>query len=153
MKPWERRPKESYAAYEAFQTFLKERSYPKVSQALRKSQTLIKRWAKNNEWRSRADAWDNEVSKKAMEKTSEDFAKMIERQINEGRMLQGKAVQALQQIDFEALPPKFIPALINMIKIGVEVERSARTLKLEKPKENLFVETLTKLWEERGDDD
>lgn len=153
MELWERQVNESYQAFEAFKVFLTERSYPKVAERLSKSKTLIKRWAKQNHWRERADAWDAELSRAAMEKASKEFAEMIERQINIGRMFQGKAANAIQHMDFSNLPPKFIPALTALVQAGVKIERSARDLKREKPQENLFVETLTKLWEESGDDD
>lgn len=148
MEVWERQAHESFPAYEAFNEFLTNRSYSKVAAKLQKSNSLIRRWAKENRWRERADAWDNEISRKAMEKAADDFANMIERQINIGRMFQGKAANAIQQIDLNALPPKFLPALVEMAKVGVNLERSARELKRAKPQENLFVETLTKIWRE-----
>lgn len=152
MNQWERQPHESYPAFEAFQIYLTERNYPAVARKLSKNLSLIKRWAKQNEWRARADAWDNEVSRKALEKASEDFAAMIERQLNIGRMMQAKGANALQVMDFMNLPPKFIPALVNMLKAGVAIERSARELKVDKSQGNLFVDTLTQLWESDGND-
>ena len=127
-----------------------ERSYPKVSQACAKSLTLIKRWAKQNNWRERADAWDAEVSRKAMQKAADDFAKMIERQINIGRMFQSRGANAIQQIDLTELPPKFLPALVEMTKVGVNLERSARELNRTEPQKDLFVTTLTKIWEKEA---
>lgn len=150
MNIWERQAGESYPAFEAFQTFLTERSYPKVSQACAKSLTLIKRWAKQNNWRERADAWDAEVSRKAMQKAADDFAKMIERQINIGRMFQSRGANAIQQIDLTELPPKFLPALVEMTKVGVNLERTARELGKTEPQKDLFVSTLTKIWEKEA---
>ena len=153
INPWERQPHESYPAFEAFQIFLTERNYPSVARRLSKSLSLIKRWASKNDWRARADAWDNDVSRKAMDKATEEFASMIERQINEGRLLQARSANALQAMDFSNLPPKFIPALVSMLKAGVDIERTARELKIDKPQENLFVSTLEKIWQEHGDND
>ena len=153
MNEWARQPNESYHAYEAFQTYLTERNYSRVAEKESKSLSLIKRWAKANCWRERADAWDNEVTRKAMEKASEDFAAMVERQLNIGRMLQARSANALQQINLTNLPPKFIPALVNMLKAGVDVERTARALKADKPQQDLFVDTLTKIWAESDGDD
>ena len=155
MHIWERRANETNPAYEAFKVYLtlEERSYPRVATAVSKSLTLIKRWAKAHDWRARADAWDNELSRKALEKASAEFASMVERQINIGRMLQSRGANAIQRMDFSNLPPKFLPALVEMTKAGVNMERSARELQRAKPQENLFVETLTKLWERGGADD
>lgn len=148
---WDRQPGESYPAFEAFQTYLTHRNYSKVADELTKSTTLIKRWAKKHRWRERADAWDSEISRQAMERASEDFAAMVERQINIGRMLQSRAANAIQRMELTNLPPKFLSALIEAVKVGTNLERTARELKQSKPQENLFVETLTKIWEGRRD--
>ena len=151
MENWERQSNESYPAFEAFKTYLTERSYPKVAEKLSKSLPLIKRWSKNYAWRSRADAWDREISRRAMEKASEEFAAMIERQINIGRLFQSRGAKAIQEMDLSNLPPKFLPALVELTKSGVNMERTARQLKKDKPQENLFVETLTKIWQKEAD--
>lgn len=150
---WERQASESYPAYEAFNEYLTtaERSYSKVAEKLSKSTTLIKRWAKQHRWRERADAWDNEISRKAMEKAADDYAAMIERQISIGRMFQARGANAIQQMDLNNLPPKFLPALVEMAKVGVNLERTARELKQDKPQENIFVETLTRIWQGEQD--
>ncbi len=150
---WDRQPGESYPAFEAFQTYLTHRSYCKVAEELTKSTTLIKRWAKKHRWRERADAWDSEISRQAMERASEDFAAMVERQINIGRMLQSRAANAIQRMEMTNLPPKFLSALVEAVKVGTNLERTARELKQSKPQENLFVETLTKIWEGRREDE
>lgn len=150
---WDRQPDESYPAFEAFQTYLTHRSYCKVAEELTKSTTLIKRWAKKHRWRERADAWDSEISRQAMERASEDFAAMVERQINIGRMLQSRAANAIQRMELTDLPPKFLSALVEAVKVGTNLERTARDLKQSKPQENLFVETLTKIWDGRRDDE
>ena len=137
MKMWERQAGESYPAFVAFREYL----------------TLIKRLAKVNRWRERADAWDAEVSRQALQKAADDFAKMVERQINIGRMLQSRGANAIQQMDLTTLPPKFLPALVEMTKVGVNMERSARELNRTEPQKNLFVSTLTKIWERRRTDE
>ena len=88
-----------------------------------------------------------------MERASEDFAAMVERQINIGRMLQSRAANAIQRMELTDLPPKFLSALVEAVKVGTNLERTARDLKQSKPQENLFVETLTKIWEGRRDDE
>lgn len=151
MEKWERQAGESYSAYEAFQKYLEKRNLREVAAALGKNESLIKRWSAQNHWRERVDAWDNEVSRRALEKASADFAAMIERQINIGRMFQAKAANAIQQMDLNDLPPKYLTSLSNLAKAGVEIERSARALKVEEPQENTFVKTLTEIWENRDE--
>lgn len=153
MNEWERQPNESYPAYEAFEQYLNERSYPAVAKSLSKSLTLIKRWGRINRWRERADAYDNEIKRKAMDKAADDYAAMIERQIKIGMGYQVKAANAVQQMDLTGLPVKYLPALIEMTKTGVKIERSARELKRDEPQENLFVKTLEKISRRIEDDD
>lgn len=151
MEKWERQAGESYSAYEAFQKYLEKRNLREVEAALGKNESLIKRWSAQNHWRERVDAWDNEVSRRTLEKASADFAAMIERQIAIGRMFQAKAANAIQQMDLNDLPPKYLTPLSNLAKVGVEIERSARALKVEEPQENTFVKTLTEIWENRDE--
>ena len=152
---WDRQSGESYPAFEAFKIFLdlKPRTYKRVSDTVGKSLTLIKRWAKNHHWRDRADAYDAELQRKSMEKAADEYAVMIARHINVGKLLQAKAANAISQMDLSNLPPKFLPALANMIKIGAQLERNARELNNEgNTSENLFVETLNKIYENHIDD-
>lgn len=152
---WERQPAESDTAYNAFQVYLKltERTFSKVAEQLQKSSTLIRRWAKKYSWRERADAYDNEINRKAMAEASEEYAAMIVRQLQIGRLLQGKAANAIRLMELNNLPPKYLPALIEMIKAGVKIERSARDLKHDEPQENLFVKTLEKISRRIEDDE
>lgn len=65
-----------------------------------------------------------------------------------------KAAKAIQNIDFENISIKSLPSVVNAINIGVEIERTARELSLQKSEEkisseNIFVETLTKIWSDR----
>ena len=121
---------------------------------LRKSYDLIRRWSKNYFWQNRADAWDKMISEKVAQKAAEEYSKMLEVQINLGKMLQAKAAKAIQNIDFENVSIKSLPSIVNAINIGVDIERTARELNLKKPEEknsaeNIFVETLTKIWSDR----
>ena len=151
MNKWERQAGESYSAYEAFRVYLDKRNLREVAAALSKNQSLIKRWSSQNNWRERADAWDNEISRQAIEKAATDFAAMVERQISIGRMFQAKAANAIQQMDLTDLPPKYLTPLSNLAKVGVEIERSARALKVEEPQENNFVKTLSEIWEKENE--
>ena len=152
---WDRQSGESYPAFEAFKIYLNlsPRTYQKVATAVDKSLTLIKRWAKNHHWRDRADAWDSELQRQSMEKAADEYAAMIARHINVGKLLQAKAANAISQMDLSSLPPKFLPALANMIKIGAQLERNARELSNEgNTSDNLFAETLNKIYEKHIDD-
>ncbi len=133
-KLWERQGKESFKAYEAFCIYRDlgaGRTLIAVAEKLQKSYDLIRRWSKKYDWQNRADAWDKEISEKAAQKAAEEYAKMLEVQINIGKMLQAKAAKAIQNIDFENVSIKSLPSVVNAISVGVEIERTARKLDLE----------------------
>ncbi len=48
-------------------------------------------------------------------------------------MLQSRAANAIQQMNLTELPPKFLFALIEAVKVGTNLERTARDLKQSKP--------------------
>ena len=131
---WERHGDESYKAYEAFCVYRDlgtGRTLAAVAEKLRKSYDLIRRWLKKYYWQARADAWDRFIAEQAAQKVSEEYAKMLEVQINLGKMLQAKAAKALQAMDFENVSIKSLPSVVNAINVGVEIERTARKLNLE----------------------
>lgn len=132
---WERREKESPKAYEAFCVYKdlgRGRSLSEVSEKLRKSYALIRRWAKAYEWQKRADAWDNSISDKVIEKVSDSYAQMLELQINIGRMMQAKGTKAIQNMNFSEVTIKSLPAITALINSGVNLERTSRGLIEEK---------------------
>lgn len=58
---WERRPKETVPAYEAFATYLlhgPERSTANAARALGKSKTLMDRWSGQHDWALRVSAYE-----------------------------------------------------------------------------------------------
>ncbi len=130
IKDWYKRKGESSAAYEAFTTYLElqDRSYAKVARKLRKSDTIIRRWAKAYDWENRATMWDNSIVEEARKAAIRDFKKMIELQIGLGKMLQAKSAKAIQSMEFDKVPMKYLPAMVKMLETGVSIERSSRSI-------------------------
>ena len=131
VKFWERQEKESTKAYEAFVIYRDlgvGRTFKAVAEKLHKSYTIIRRWKEQWNWEKRATDWDNFIVEKASKKAAEDYAKMLELQINLGKMFQAKGATALQNMDFENVPMKFLPSIIELINSGVKIERTAREL-------------------------
>lgn len=152
---WDRQVGESYPAHAAFKLYLEAspRTYSKVAGKTGKSLTLIKRWAKNHHWRDRADAWDAELQRQTLEKTADEYAAMIARQIQIGKLMQIKAANAIQGMDLANLPPKFLPALVQMAKAGANLEQNARELNREgNTTDNLLATTLQKVWERHSEE-
>ena len=145
-KLWERQENETNKAFQAFCIYRDlgaGRTLAAVAEKLRKSYDLIRRWSKNYFWQNRADAWDKMISEKAAQKAAEEYSKMLEVQINLGKMLQAKAAKAIQNIDFENVSVKSLPSIVNAINVGVEIERTARELIAGNKKVNEDFEDLT----------
>lgn len=112
------------------------RTLKNVSGRLQKSYTIIRRWKVDWDWDARASAWDNAIAEQAIKKASGEYAKMLESQINIGKMLQARAANALLNIKFDKLESKHLSILIEMINSGVKIERSSRELAAERNQSN-----------------
>ena len=125
-KSWERQPKETAQAFEAFDLYCKmgaDRSLRRVAQELSKSETLIKRWSSNWSWQKRSRDYDNELKRQELEEQRKAVKKMQERQIQTAMLLQKKAVKALDKLQIEDLAPKDI---LRFISEGAKLERQVR---------------------------
>ncbi len=121
-RPWERQPKESAQAYEAFDLYLKMgtgRSCRKVAQELSKSDTIIRRWSSAWSWQKRVRDYDAEVARTEFAEAQRAVKKMRERQIQTAMLLQKKAVQALDKLDTSELTPQEI---LRFISEGAKLE-------------------------------
>lgn len=126
-KSWERQPKESSQAYQAFDLYLhmgENRSLRKVAQQLGKSSTLICRWSSAWSWQARVRDYENELKRKEFEEELKEAQKMRKRQIQTAVLLQKKAVEALSELDISELAPKDI---LNFISKGAQLEREMRS--------------------------
>lgn len=130
---WEKYANETPQAYEAFTVYRDlgaGRTFAAVAEKLNKSVTLIHRWKNKWCWETRAAAWDKNITDKAIEKAADDYAKMIEHQINIGKMMQAKGARALQNMDLSDVPLKFLPSIVSLINSGVTTERTSREIKM-----------------------
>lgn len=125
-KPWERQPKESAQAFEAFDLYCKmgaDRSLRKVERQLNKSHALIGRWSSIWNWQERSRDYDNELKRQEIEEQRRSVKKMQERQIQTAMLMQKKAVQALDKLQIDDLTPKDI---LRFISEGAKLERQIR---------------------------
>lgn len=79
VRPWDRQPGETSKAYAAFVTYRDlgaDRSVRLVSEALAKTQTVIKRWSSAHNWVSRVEAWDS-MPGRAVEGAYKEMAERI----------------------------------------------------------------------------
>lgn len=98
-KLWERMNKETDAAFSYFKIYLEldERSCKKVAEKLKKSTTLIYRWADKFDWKNRAVAWDNSLLEELRIKEKQNLSKTIRRQLENLKIFQERAADGLNQ--------------------------------------------------------
>jgi hypothetical protein len=92
--------------FQAFRIWLglrEKRSYEAVARALRKSSTLIRRWAKEDKWEVRLQAYDRDqdkerrtIEREILKKDTEDMLKLVRAR---ARMLSLEAARRLRMID------------------------------------------------------
>ena len=128
--PWERKPKESAPAYEAFSAYRDmgpERALRAVAQQLGKSRALIERWSRNWGWQDRVRAYDDSIQRDAQAAAYKKAVKALEemqtRHIKTAVLMQKKAVEALDNMSIDLLSPRDIAQLI---KEGLKLERDTR---------------------------
>lgn len=100
-KPWERLENETDAAFSAFKAYLEldERSYKKVAEKLKKSASLIYRWADKFDWKNRAIAWDNSLLEELRLKEKQNLSRTVKRQLKELQNFQERAAECLSKKD------------------------------------------------------
>ena len=97
---WERREDESPAAFEAFKLFLQgNRKVSEVVKKLKKSASLIYRWAHENNWQERSIAYDNSIIEETRLAVKQALGAEILRQWKEQICLQKSAFDALKEKD------------------------------------------------------
>ena len=126
INPWERQPKESPQAYEAFVIYRNmgaERSIQKVSQMLSKSVTLIKRWSREKNWVERSRAWDNEQDRVTREALQRGVVNMHKKHVTMAEALFIKAAKALKNIEVEEMD---MLDIVKAVDLAVKIERLSR---------------------------
>lgn len=107
--PWDRQPRETSKAYEAFQVYLDlgaQRSTRKTAERLSKSEALINGWSAKHGWPDRARAWDS-MPRKAVAMAYQEMAADIAAQHKE---LADKLMSRLKQ-NVDLLPAGADPSI------------------------------------------
>ena len=127
--PWERLPGESTPAFQAFAAYRDmgaERTSRAVAAQLGKSAALIHRWSSRWQWVDRAQAYDDQLDREAVEASRrfvrEQAAKMTERHLRGALTLQRKAIERINALAASDLTPAVAAAYY---KLAVDVERLA----------------------------
>jgi hypothetical protein len=120
--PWDQLPNEGAKAYAAFVSYRDQgttRSVRSLAGQIGKSRALLERWSSTYDWRNRARAWDDHLSKlrnEAWEMSvvapADAVAEMNARHAMLARELQTKAFDALRNVLPTELSPKDILAFL-----------------------------------------
>lgn len=123
---YERQEGESQKAFEAFATYRDlgiTRSIREVAQKLNKSVALLGRWSSKYEWVDRAQAFDDEMDRKAILDNEKKRREMVKRHASAATMFQGKVIERLNSLKPEELSPS---DLIRWFTEAVKIERLSR---------------------------
>ena len=122
-EPWERQPRESTQAYEAFSLYRDmggERSARKVGHKLSKSWALISAWSSKWNWVERARHYDNLLSREVKENAVKEVQKIVKRQMQIAGLMLKVGVERLEKYNEEEID---IGAAVKLITEGVKLER------------------------------
>lgn len=124
---WTRqRPKEGRKPYAAFCLYRDggfDRSYAKVAEELKRSETLIGRWGARYCWVERIDAFDANEDLRRRIRNEVERVRMNERHINISQIGQQKVIEALRELQASQIKPRDLPRFAD---IFFKAERQAR---------------------------
>lgn len=125
MNSWDRQPKETAYAYEAFTAYLDLRSNVKVAERLGRTKDSVDKHAQRYHWPQRLRDYDAYMRRVADESKKKEIEEMNRRQVQQGMLMQKVATDRLQEIikSDESISVKL---LVSMIMRGAEMERRAR---------------------------
>jgi hypothetical protein len=131
-QPWERQPKESAPAWEAFVAYRDlgyRRSTAKVARALGKSKALIDGWSSRWHWVARSDAYLEHLDEQQRQLREENIRQLhdLERVLGQSALI--IALQRLQGDDDANVAP-LNPNHLNATEVATLLDRGSKTLRL-----------------------
>ena len=130
-KPWERQPDETSKKYAMFCVYRdmgpEERTYKKVAEQCKKSESFIGKLGGKYEWKERVEKWDDEQERIAREiaqkERNKGISDMLKRHTDIALSVQTKALKALATISDYELKGTDIKGLLEL---GTKLERLSR---------------------------
>ena len=119
---WERQPRETPQAFEAFAIYRdlgSARSVRKVGAQLGKTETLMSRWSSRWHWVRRARAYDEHLQAIALVDRDEDIRRAREQNLELARVAKAKVVARLNALRTDEIQ---VGQLANLVKMCVELE-------------------------------
>ena len=124
--PWERQPKESDVAFEAFVAYRDmgtERSHAKVSQKVGKNKGLIARWSRVHGWVARIEAWTDEQDRLTREELAKGITAMRKNHTDIANEMLKKALKAMLKLPVEEMTMQDIARAVD---VATKLERLSR---------------------------
>ncbi len=131
---WDRNKNETAKAYAAFCAYRNlgiNRSLTKVIQKYNGkygNKTLLAKWSSQHNWVRRCYEYDVFQEKERRKELNAYYVKMLKRHAKQARLIQEKALVALQKIDPETLTNN---ELIRYLEAGIKIERDTLCLPIE----------------------
>ncbi len=125
-KIWLKQNNETDLAYSCFKNFLampKPRSLKTLGDKLAKPVHVLKKWYKNNSWKKRSFAYDENVCQITTADEHSSIKEMYKRHIEKAIELQNLAIQKFREIDPTTLTNS---EMIRFLSAGASLEQSAR---------------------------
>lgn len=121
---WERQPKESTPAWQAFIHYrdMETRSQRKVAATLDKAPSIIAHWGRRWKWQERVIAWDNHLNGVYLSQREKGQKEMAENHIKLSKGIQAKVAQRLRTLRPEDMSAGDIGRLLD---VAVKIERLA----------------------------
>jgi hypothetical protein len=123
MAEWERMEGESARAYEAFRLFRDDgprRTVDGIRGRVDVSERTLQGWSSKFDWRDRSLAWDDECARVEDRQRLDDIRTMYDMHRRVGRVAVTKALQALQNLPVDRIPPG---AAARLLELGTRIER------------------------------
>jgi hypothetical protein len=140
---WLKLPNESeqaYIAWSLYRDMEPPRSIRKLAERCSKSVSLLLRWSARWRWQKRLEAYLRNREETRLRELEKTIKKMKERHIGIAQMLQGKALERLQEIDPKQLSPD---AIVRFLDLAVTLER--KSLDIETPVKQVNTTNITEL--------
>jgi len=130
--PWDRRPRETPRAYATFRRY-RDLGPLRLLDALVDidaaiTPRTIREWSSRNDWKDRAQAWDDETHRLEDARRLESIRVMHTRHQQAGRVAMNKALQALADVRPEDIPPY---AAARLLELGARLERDTLIVSVE----------------------
>lgn len=128
LDPWERMKDESEPAYEAFVIYRNlgfKRTQVKVIEELKKSPTLINRWAQQFDWQTRALEYDRELDRQWMQEQHEQRRKIPQQHAAIANSILLKVAKRLQTMTDNQIAAMTPVQLGKLFATAVKVQRES----------------------------